>query len=89
MKKIAGAIAIIISFALLASSEVSASSAKNTKAISKGEVIEILSANQANNIKIDLPPIVIELSLPETEVQDSVLVASSQTKEDKQTKSGE
>jgi hypothetical protein len=68
MKKVIAIAALIVSFAILASSKVSAttleSSANEVKQLTKQELVNIISENHAENLSIDLAPIVLDI-LPE------------------------
>lgn len=68
MKKVIATAALIVSFAILANSKVSASTLKTSpselKQYTKQELVNIISENHAENLSIELAPIVLDI-LPE------------------------
>lgn len=87
MKKIIATIAIIISFAILANSEVSANTLEanvNNGLLTKQDVIQILDANQMVIANIDLAPITLSVLFTKTEMKIAKTKSKRQTSSNKQ-----
>lgn len=90
MKKIIATIAIIISFAILANSEVSATTLEtntNNGLLSKQELIQILDANQMVNANLDLAPITLSVLFSKTDIKIAKTESKDKTIASKQVNS--